>query len=262
MKCLKGGSPSYSFKREKLKNKPAVKKRKKKKEFQSDPDVYGWLIDSCSIGIKGKDYLVTKRGFQESTINRFNIKEFDNPSEKFEEAKDLWGLEKLFRCGLVKKKNNYYTFFPWWPNVLLFPFYGLRGEINYLVARQINDGPSRYINLANVETQIYNLNVLNSMAKGDTIYICEGITDTLAAYETGLNAVGILGAHGFKGKWAQLFSRFYIRVIPDNDESGNIFAKSIEEEFKRLGKSVQIIELKGVNDLTELVMKERNKRDA
>lgn len=68
----------------------------------------------------------------------------------------------------------------------------------------------------------------------------------------GLNAIGILGAYGFREKWARNFTDFRIRVIPDNDISGEIFAESIEKAFRLINKEIQIMRLEiNINDFTD-----------
>jgi len=228
--------------------------REVRKEYDAaDPEIYEWLIKSCPIGGNGYNYLISKRGFSEKTIKEFSIKDIEKPSETFWEARRKWGVKRLLKCGLAKEASFGKISFIWWDHTVLFPFYDLEDRIVYIQGRRTGNGEPRYVNLHGVPTEIFNLRVLRNIRKGDFIYICEGVTDVLSAYESGLNAVGIIGAFGFKSEWAYRFSDFRIRVIPDSDLAGGKFAERIENSFKTIGKPIQIIKLPLGKDFSEYI---------
>ena len=142
------------------------------------------------------------------------------------------------------------TRFVWWDHTILFPFYGLNGDVLYLQGRRIAGEP-KYVNLRGLRTEVFNLRALYGLAKGSPIYICEGITDVLSATEGGLTAVGILGAHSFRPEWVSLFLDYNITVIPDADSAGQQFYTKIEQAFRVFGKSVAKVELRQGQDLTD-----------
>jgi DNA primase len=221
-------------------------------ENKPDPEVYEWLINSCTLSKPGYNYLANVRKFNETTIKHFNIKDIEKPSDVFIEAKKEWGIERLAHCGLAKETDRTIYKFVWWSHVILFPFYNLQGKITYLQGRQLGDKEPRYINLNGIKTEIFHMNVLNDLDHNDVIFICEGLTDVLSAFQAKLNAVGIIGAHGFKEEWAQRFMNFRIIIIPDADNAGNKFAESIEFAFRKIGKSIQVIKLPDGMDLSDL----------
>lgn len=230
------------------------KLRAVKQECDSaDIEIYEWLIKSCSMGSKGYDYLVNKRGFSEETIKEFNIKDIEKPPQRFWETRRKWGAERLIKCGLAKETSHGKMSLIWWDHTVLFPFYDFEGRIVYIQGRSTGNGEPRYVNLQGVPTEIFNLRVLRNLRKGDFIYICEGVTDVLSAYESGLNAVGIIGAFGFKSEWVYRFTDFRIRIIPDSDLAGSKFAERIENAFKDIGKPTQIIQLPPGKDFTEYI---------
>lgn len=224
---------------------------KEQEDNKPDIEVYEWLISSCSLSENAREYLISKRGFSKKTLDFFNIKSIEKPFKKFEEAKYLWGIDRLIKCGLAKKTELQQVKFIWWNEIILFPFYNLMNRIIYIQGRQIGDLEPKYINLKGVETYIYNLNVINNMSKNKPIYICEGIPDALTAYERGLNAVGIMGANNFKDEWTNYFTPYQINVVPDNDAAGERFSEAIESYFKSVGKPIQIVRVPDKKDLTE-----------
>lgn len=225
----------------------------KNEDFLPDPEVYEWLLRSCSLSSEAIKYLTSERGFNIETLTHFNIKDITRPNDKFLEARSFWGLERLIKCGLAVRMANNRASFIWWNHVILFPFYNSKNKIVYIQGRQLGNREPRYRNLNGVQTEIFNLTLIDKIEPDSIIYICEGITDALSAYQVGLNAVGIMGANGFKEEWAIRFIDYRLRVIPDTDTAGERFASVIEDAFKKIGKSIQIIKLAKGKDLCDFV---------
>ena len=64
------------------------------REYQADPELYLWVIDHAGLSQKGLLYLQKGRGFELSTIERFKIRDIEDPKELLEKAK------KAFPSGL------------------------------------------------------------------------------------------------------------------------------------------------------------------
>ena len=221
--------------------------------FQPDPLVYGWLMDSMGLSPKGRGYLVEKRGLEEKTIQCFGIKDFEHPYRLFEEARKVWGERRLLKCGLLKKGGDGVVKPVWWSHVILFPFVDIEGRVVSIQGRQVEPGlhGPKYINLYGVKTAIFNQRILGDLKLGDSVYICEGIMDTLTAHQMGLNAVGIPGAGGFKREWYALFEGLQVNVVPDTDGAGQRFAERIETIFSAHDQTVKIIRLPHGKDLSD-----------
>lgn len=215
-----------------------------------DPDIFEWLIKTSGLSKEGRAYL-TNRGFKAETIQQFTIKDIISPRRKFMDAVDLWGIDKLLKCGLAKQTTSGGYRFVWWDHIILFPFYDEKNRVVYIQGRQLGDKMPKYVNLHGIKTAIYNLKVINEIKPNDYLCICEGIPDVLTAYQHNLQAVGIVGAHGFKTEWAKLFIKYRIRVIPDNDSAGELFASKIKGAFNHIGKSIQITKIPRGKDLTD-----------
>jgi DNA primase len=101
----------------------------------------------------------------------------------------------------------------------------------------------------------FNLQILNTLNKNDILVITEGITDCISCNLMGKNAVGILGANGFKKEYLEYLKDFDIYVIPDNDCSGQTFYNKIREQFVSIGKTVDVRFLRDkYKDISEYYM--------
>ena len=221
-------------------------------QYKPDSEVYEWLINSCALSAIGYNYLVNERKYNDTTINHFNLKDIESPKAVFSAAMVRWGLERLLQCGIAKRSDDNIVNFVWWSHVILFPFYNKDGKIIYLQGRQIGNREPRYISLNKLKPEIFHMNILSKLRDNDIIYICEGLTDVLFAFQNNLSAVGIVGANGFKEECAQRFINYRIRIIPDSDAAGYRFAESIKNAFYKIGKSVQVINLPIGMDLSDL----------
>lgn len=225
----------------------------KPETFQPDPLVYHWFMDSLGLSSKGRCYLIDKRGLEEETVQRFALKDLENPYQTLAKARNVWGEQRLLRCGLLKQGRDGAAKPVWWSHVILFPFIDTQDRVVSIQGRQVEPnlrGP-KYINLYGVKTAIFNQRILGTLKPGDSVYICEGIMDTLVAHQIGLNAVGIPGAGGFKKEWYSLFAHFQVNVVPDTDGAGQRFAKSIEEIFAAHNQTIKIIRLPHGKDLSD-----------
>ncbi len=215
-----------------------------------DPEIFEWLINTSGLSKEGLTYL-NNRGFKLETIQHFTIKAIKSPRQKFADAVDVWGVDKLLKCGLAKRTVSGEYGFVWWDHIILFPFYDEKNRVVNIQGRQLGDKLPKYINLQGIKTTIYNLKVINDLKPDDYLYICEGIPDVLTAHQHNWAAVGIIGAHGFKTEWAKLLMKYRIRVIPDNDSAGELFSSKIKTAFNHIGKSVQIKKIPKGKDLTD-----------
>lgn len=223
-------------------------------KFQPDTEIYEWLISSSILDEKAYRYLTESRRFSPVTLKNFRIKSLSQPKKKIVNAIEKWGFERVENCGLVVKNKDKSNKFIWWSPVILFPFYDLSQKVVYIQARQIEDKLPKYINLHGLGTTIFNLQIINELKPNEPIYICEGITDVISMYEQGCNAVGILGASGFKKEWVNYFVKFQIYIVPDNDKAGSMFAQKVHDFFLMIGKPSEILMIKKeANDFTELV---------
>ncbi len=222
-------------------------------KFKPDPAVYRWLLDSLPLSPKGYRYLVESRGLDETTVHHFGIKDLEHPHRLMAEARQVWGERRLLKCGLLKQRKEGDAKPVWWGHVILFPFADAADRVLSIQGRRLDmsKGGPRYINLSGVKTTIFNQKVLATLTPGDSIFICEGIMDTLIAHQIGFNAVGIPGAAGFKQEWCALFDGLQVNVVPDTDGAGQRFAQQIAALFAARQRPVKIIRLPHGKDLSD-----------
>ena len=64
------------------------------------------------------------------------------------------------------------------------------------------------VNMPNIKSSLYNLNILNTCEYGEQIYICEGITDALSLNQIGKKALAVMGANNFKKEYIFLLKDY------------------------------------------------------
>lgn len=235
---------------------------------QPDFEIYKWFIDNLSVTENVRNF-IKSRQYPESILEKYQIKGLDNTTSYFERCKAKWGIERLLNCGLAKESVNKSTGeitykLTWWTNTLFFPFYDNNGNITYIQGRTLNpntDKKYKYINLIEVKTSIFNLPLLKTLHKNDTLVITEGVTDCISCCLMGQNAIGILGANAFKKEYVEILKDFDIYIFPDNDESktGENFANKIRQAFYSVGKTIEIIPLEeSYKDISEYYIKAWN----
>ncbi len=197
---------------------------KKESDIQPNTEIYQWFFENLSV-TEGVRNFIEDRKYPDNVILQYNLKGIDDCTAVFNKCKTRWGIEKLVKCGLAMENVSHDTGeitykFTWWTNTLLIPFYNNKSNIVYIQGRTLNpryESKYKYVNLSKIETFIFNLPILQTLAKSDSLVITEGVTDCISCCLMGKKAIGIIGAHGFKNEYVQLLKDFEICVIPDND---------------------------------------------
>jgi hypothetical protein len=192
----------------------------------------------------------------QKTIIDMRIKQLHSSGDFFMQLKKAWPMPAIARAGLVKLlPNNEYRFI--WPSYsIVFPFIE-NDFITYLQARTFS-GHAKYINLIGIEKPVYNLAALNSTNTGDSVYICEGIPDTLALISKNKTAIGILGASSFNDNIARLLLSYRIAALPDGDLAGSKMAEKIKDIFAKYGKDVTFFKLPKDHDVADVLCQGEN----
>ena len=226
----------------------------------SDSEVYMALMDELCLSDRGRIYL-RGRGFSDATINTFSVKDCIDFKKIFVVLLEKYGELRLEKAGLVRTveyNGKISKNFLWWDHTILFPFYK-DGKVVYIQGRRISEEGPKYLGLKGVQKPLYNYDVVNRLKRGDSLLICEGIPDVLAAYENGYDAVGVLGAHSFNARWIDSLLQFNIIGVPDNDIAGNAFARKLKQSFADRGKCIHIFRLNKEKDLAEFYCNRRGK---
>ena len=220
--------------------------------YQPDSEIYNWIIEKCGLSTKAYDYLINNRKYKRSTIDYFQIKSISYPQKLFYKMRNLWDLSRLINCGLVykNKQGNYGLI--WWKPVIIFPFW-IDNKIKYLQGRSLDNANPKYINLKGIKKPIFHSQILDNIKPLDRICICEGIPDTMMAYQYGWNAIGVLGTSTIDPVWIEKMLELEIIVIPDSDLAGENFAEAIKKAFAQYGKLIRSVLLTNKKDLAEFL---------
>ena len=175
--------------------------------------VYQHLLNQCSKEAAIK--YIEGRGIlnPEETVEKLGIRML----KKYDKANDLmlerFSHARLLQAGIMNERQNLIHY----NHRLMFPFF-CGDDINYLTARTTEkECKPKYLNLLDrTIPSFYNTNDLTS----ETIFLCEGITDTVSLVGLGLPAVGIAGASNIDISTLKLLEDKNVIVAFDNDSAG------------------------------------------
>jgi DNA-binding transcriptional ArsR family regulator len=133
------------------------------------------------------------------------------------------------------------------------------GELHAVRYRLALEGDNRFKWRKGDTAILYGLWRLGEWAGSDTLYLCEGETDTLTLWHAGLPALGIPGATAWREAWwreVEAFSR--IVAIPDADQAGSQLVEKLRATCPlELTERVYVLQLpEGVKDANELWQRE------
>ena len=227
---------------------PKTIKSKSGTYYKADSEIYNWFFINLSV-TDGVKKFIKERQYPDTIIEQYNLKGLDNCESFFEKCKTKWGMERLLKCGLAKRSVNktgeHVYKFIWRTNTLFIPFYDMSDNIIYIQGRSLNNTDTkrnRFLNLNKIKTAPFNLPILKTLHKNDTLVITEGVTDCISCCLMGKNAIGIIGAQAYRKEYTESFKDYDIIVIPDNDknQTGEKFANKVREEFASIGKTINI----------------------
>lgn len=156
-----------------------------------------------------------------------------SPAEEYLESRGLGGAAKKYQLGYVSEPFAGHT--DVFRGCLSIPYLTPRGVVSFKFRylRDVNKG-ARYNSPAGQKAHIFNAQALIHAI--DSIMVCEGELDAIAADLAGFPAVGVPGANGFKSHFARCFDGINtVYVVTDNDlhedgsNPGQELAKRIAE---------------------------------
>jgi hypothetical protein len=139
------------------------------------------------------------------------------------------------------------------------PYLTREGELHAVRYRLALEGDARFRWRQGDTPILYGLWRLGEWAGSDTLYLCEGETDTLTLWHAGLPALGIPGATAWRERWwseVEAFPR--IVAIPDADQAGSQLVEKLRATCPlELTERVYVLQLpEGVKDANELWQRE------
>jgi DNA primase len=191
-----------------------------------------------------REYLVKQRGFSEETIIQFKLGFARGGLREHLINKRGFSQDVCQKAGVLKKnKNGIITDFFY--KRIVFPNLR-RGKVVYMTGRALNhDGP-KYLNIPCEICHLFNEDALMN----DRVVLVEGAPDCLTLVQNGFNAVGLLGASGFKPDYTEKFkSAGVVYICLDGDGPGRKSALEIGEMLADKAIIVEMPEGQDINDL-------------
>jgi hypothetical protein len=127
--------------------------------------------------------------------------------------------------------------------------------IQYRLTKEKVNGVARFKWRTGDTRILYGLWRLPEWGDADTLYLCEGTSDTWTLWHAELPALGIPSATTWESEWWREVEGFQrIVLIPDNDEAGENLAREIAKTCPdHLRERVQVLQLpNGIKDANEL----------
>lgn len=235
-------------------------KKEKKEKLIFDEELFSWLINKAQLSNVAKEFLFNERYYNEEVIKQLKIKSVNYPKRVIDALIAHFGRERCLNSGIVRLgKNGLYFYF--FTPCLLFPYYDKDGQLIGIQSRYLgaNKGFPRFQFLSSQKTRMFNLPVLNTINRGETVYISEGITDCIALLSFGMKAVAIPSATILPEDDLILLKDYDLHMFPDRDESGAMAYNKLRRFFINNYSAVKLESLpEGVKDYSEYYIKKQN----
>ena len=193
----------------------------KESECTFDAEIFSWIINNAKLSETANSFLFDERHFDKGVIEKLRIKSLSYPKRLVDLLIGLFGEERCVRAKIVRQcVHGLYCFF--FTPCLLFPYYEKDGKLVGLQSRYLGDNKKapRFQFISSQKTRLFNLPVLNSMTRGDELFISEGITDCLALLSSGKRAVAIPSATILPVEDLAQLKNYDLHMYPDADEAG------------------------------------------
>lgn len=156
-----------------------------------------------------------KRFLETATETYHDQLQTDDEALKYLDSRGITSeAQAYFRIGIVRTPIEGHESFK---NRLSFPYITRSGVVS-MRFRSIGESKQKILVQTGDIARLYNPMALMN---AQSVYICEGETDTITAWMAGLPAVGIPGAYNWTkyGKiWAKAFANREVCVLADNDD--------------------------------------------
>ncbi len=248
----RSGTYSYSVKKQSHMASGTSTQTAKQCEFSPNPALYTWFIGKCGVvsRVQGLKYL-SSHGIPLDVANRFGVRELRDPERALRKATEQWDSERVFRSGLAWGDAGVPERLIWTSYALLFPFQA-GGSVQYIQGR-IFRGNQKYLNPRGIPKPLYNVDSVLDLPAGALVHVCEGVPDVLALESKGFHAIGVLGASSFRPEWVDLLMRYDVVLMPDGDQGGDTFRRTISALFLAHGKAVRTVHLPLGKDVADVI---------
>lgn len=222
-------------------------------EFAPNSNIFQALLSLCPQSAKGHEYL-SRRAISQGTQEIFRIGFVEHSKDIVDKLLKAYGQPALLKCGLIFPNKSPELVFP--SGSLIVPFIA-EGKIIYFQSRAVSNTSKRWMGLNGVRKPVYNA---DAVAHTKSVYICEGVTDTLSAFELGLTAIGLTGANTpFPEDLLRSMRNKTAYVIPDNDDSGRAMEERMVALFRKSGIQFVVQKVPKGKDLNDYLVWRKNR---
>lgn len=205
-------------------------------------------------------HYLKKRNITEAQIEEFGLGYAPQGSKLYQALRQEFSDEQLLDSGLFRRgeDGNLYDFFR---NRIMFPIFNSKGEVIAFGGRVLDDSKPKYLNSS--ENLYFSKRKImygfpyDDTPESDTLLICEGYMDLIAAKKAGINdSAAVLGTALTKDH-VKIIAKKYRTVLLgfDSDEAGmNAIRRSIGE-LKSFGIKVSIPNYKPAKDPDEFLQR-------
>lgn len=189
--------------------------------YSLDGEILKWLIAKAGLSELAQKFLFEERHFKKDVIHDLNIKSVTDSKKAKDSLIATFGEDRCVKSGIVRR-GEYGSYFYFYTPCLLFPYFEQDGKLVGIQSRYLGDKKDapRFQFLAAQKTRVFNLPILNTLNRGEKLYISEGITDCLAMLSSGLKAVAIPSATIQPLEDLILLKNYDLHMYPDQDEAG------------------------------------------
>ena len=234
---------------------PAIKDVTKPTIVEGPPDVevYDALLSASPLAASGIAYL-TGRAISEATMTAFRIGQIGDSRSVARRLSTKFGYERVAAANLFSLRAT-----PDAPALtfrtdqILIPFFE-NGRCVYFQSRACRDAAGgRWFNLRR-RHRLFNVDALID-PKVRRIAICEGVTDSLSAFELGMAPLGLVGASAsLPQERATLLRGKQVDIFADNDARGLDLAKRLQVQLSKIGVvATRRFLPPGIKDLNEFL---------
>lgn len=192
---------------------------------------------------------IQERGFEQRTIDKFEIGYADEKLEMFRDTLLVKGVAKsaLIKAGLLRSSSYAESLF--FSDRIMFPVYNDAGKLVAFGGRLfgVSRGEAKYLNSPETDVFVkgrvlYGLNFIDRPV--ERIYVVEGYTDVMAMWQMGKKAVAPLGT-AFSEEHAVRLSRKCNEIVLmfDADEAGNSAEQKAIDFVLKFNVSVKVCRL-------------------
>lgn len=199
-----------------------------------------------------------KRNITEADIEEFGIGYAPPGSKLYQKLCNEFSDEKLLESGLFRRGEDG-TLYDFFRNRIMFPIFNDKGYVIAFGGRVLDDSKPKYLNSS--ESLFFSKRSImygfpyNDIPKSDTLLICEGYMDLIAAKKAGISdSAAVLGTALTKDHVKTIVKKYRKVLLGfDSDEAGMSAIKRSTGELKAFGIRVSIPNYKPAKDPDEFL---------